>query len=1065
MPRRAAVSVRITALTSLVLIAAAPLAAAVDPALLAGLEARSIGPAGMSGRIGDIDGVAADPDVLYVGAATGGLWKSVNGGLTWKPIFDDQPVAAIGAVAVFQPNPDVVWVGTGEGSPRNSVSVGNGVYKSLDGGRTWRHLGLEESERIHRILLHPSDPEVAYVAALGRAWGENPQRGVFKTVDGGKSWQKVLYVDERTGAADLAMDPTNPGKLLAAMWDYRRWPWSFRSGGPGSGLYLSHDGGESWQRLGEAEGLPAGELGRIGVAFCAGHPEVAYAIVEAETSALLRSDDGGESWRAVNTEPDVAQRPFYYADVRVDPAWPNRVYNLGSQLRVSDDGGRSFERLGGSREIHGDYQALWINPADPTHLVVGNDGGLAVSDDRGESWRFVANLPLGQFYHVAVDMESPYHVYGGMQDNGSWRGPSAVESRGGIPNHAWVQVGFGDGFDTRPDPQDSTRGYSMWQGGNLLRWDLSGGIKPIKPPEAGGEELRFNWNAGLALDPFAPGTLYYGSQYLHKSTDRGDSWTVISPDLTTDNPEWQRQIESGGLTPDVTGAENYTTIVAVAPSPVAAGLIWVGTDDGRLHLTRDGGETWTSVEENVPGVPAHTWIPMIAPSPHAAGEAYVVLDDHRRSNWTPYVYRTRDFGESWQSLATGELRGYALSIAQDPVNRDLLFLGTEFGLWVSTDGGGSWLPWTHGLPAVGVRDLVIHPREGDLVVATHGRAAYVLDDLTPLRELSGEVAAEALHLFPIRDAGQYLPEPQTTGSGLGAGEYEGENRPYGALISYWLDVEGLPRPDEKGAAGKPAAGNADGKPPKVEIEIRQQGETVRTFDAPAKLGLNRAVWDLGRDAFDDPPGSRPSPWEPDAGPQVPPGTYEVILRHGEHEATGTVRVLADPDSTAGEADWQAREAAIRRAGELKNTLAEAVGRLQKTREDVGLILARARGAKEAEEGEDNPHQELLTAGQELTAELDQMERRLWVPPDTKGLLRRQDVNWDVTYALRSIAAGWSAPTATDLAYLQAGESKLGAVLEELNRLYAEEVAAFRALVTAAGIGLLPEAEPLAVGGD
>ncbi|MCP4657137.1 MAG: hypothetical protein GY856_17145, partial [bacterium] len=650
----------IPALLLFVCLLPTPLAAAVDPALLAGIEARSIGPAGMSGRIAAIEGLASDPDLIYVGAATGGLWKSVNGGLTWEPIFDQQPVAAIGAVAVDQSNPDVVWVGTGEGNPRNSVSVGNGVYRSIDGGVTWTHLGLDETEHIHRIVLHPSDPEVAYVAATGKTWAESPERGVYKTTNGGRVWRQVLRVDERTGAADLVMDPSNPDKLFAAMWDHRRWPWFFRSGGPGSGLYVTYDGGDAWQRLTEDDGLPAGELGRIGIAICHHHPEVVYALVEAEASALVRSDDGGRSWRTVNSEPNVIWRPFYYTDIRVDPDWPQRVYNLGSWIGVSDDGGKSFEFLAGSRNIHGDYQAMWINPEDPTHILIGTDGGMGISRDRGESWRFVGTLPLAQYYHIAVDMETPYNVYGGMQDNGSWRGPSAVRSRRGIRSHRWVRLSYGDGFDTLPDPEDANVGYSMSQGGYLMRWSIADGTtKPIRPPQAGDEELRFNWNAAIAIDPFAPATIYYGSQFVHKSTDRGRSWTVISPDLTTDNPEWQQQDQSGGLTPDVTNAENFTTITTIAPSPLEPGVIWVGTDDGRLHVTRDGGGGWSSVEDKVPGVPAHTWIPQITPSPFDAGEAFVVFDDHRRSNWTPYVYRTRDYGASWKSLATDALWGYA----------------------------------------------------------------------------------------------------------------------------------------------------------------------------------------------------------------------------------------------------------------------------------------------------------------------------------------------------------------------------------------------------------------------
>ncbi|HEX6865345.1 MAG TPA: hypothetical protein VF414_21130, partial [Thermoanaerobaculia bacterium] len=598
---------RLFAFVTLTILAAMPAAGAVDPDLLAGMKARSIGPSGMSGRVAAVDAVESNPDTIWAGAATGGVWKSVDGGLTWRPVFDDQPVASVGALAIDQSNPDVVWVGTGEGNVRNSVSIGNGVYRTLDGGRTWQHLGLEKSERIYRIVLHPSNPDVAWVTAMGQLWGENPERGVYKTEDGGKTWNRILYVDEKTGASDLVIDPSNPNHLIASMWQFRRWPWFFKSGGPGSGLYSTYDGGRTWKKATQEDGMPEGELGRIGLAISRSNPEIVYAMVEASPSALLRSDDGGKSWKSVNTRYDVNPRPFYFGDIRVDPVWPNRVYSLDYDVRVSNDSGKTFEQGISGNEIHGDFHALWIDPNNPDHLISGGDGGLGISYDRGRTNRAVTNLPLAQFYHIAVDNDLPYNVYGGMQDNSSWRGPSSGLTFGGIRNHEWLLVGFGDGFETLPDPQDSKIGYSMWQGGNLGRFNLNTSeLRDIKPPAPDGTKLRFNWNAGLATDPFTPGTIYYGSQFLHKSTDRGETWTIISPDLTTNDPEKQKQDESGGLTIDVTAAENHTTIIAIAPSPLQQGVIWVGTDDGRLHVTRDGGKTWESVEKNVKGVPANT---------------------------------------------------------------------------------------------------------------------------------------------------------------------------------------------------------------------------------------------------------------------------------------------------------------------------------------------------------------------------------------------------------------------------------------------------------------------------
>ncbi len=563
-----------------------------DVSKLAGMKARSIGPAGMSGRVTDIEVDPSDKNRIYVAAAAGGIWKSINGGITWQPIFDNQRVASVGAVAVDPTNSDVIWAGSGEGNHRNSVSVGNGIYKSVDGGVTWRHSGLEKTERIHRVLIHPRRPQTVYVAAVGQMWGENPQRDIFKTTDGGQTWKKVLYVNPRTGAADLVMDPHNPDKLIAAMWEHRRWPWAFQSGGPGSGIYLTFDGGETWSRRTGKAGLPAGELGRIGLAIADNRPNIVYALVEAEKSALLRSEDGGVNWSVVNDSPGINPRPFYYADIYVDPQNENRIYSLHSRLNRSEDGGKSFRSVVESSRIHGDKHALWIDPDDSAHLIDGSDGGVAISRDMGATWRFIENLPLAQFYHIAVDDLQPYNVYGGLQDNGSWRGPSRVLHNRGIFSWHWQRVGSGDGFDTIPDAAHPERfGYSMSQGGNLRRFDLlTGERRVVKPVHPDGKPLRFNWNAAIAQDPFDASAIYFGSQFLHRSRDNGQSWEILSPDLTTNDPEKQKQLDSGGLTYDVTGAENYTTIVTIAPSPVQQDVIWVGTDDGNVQLTRNGGK-------------------------------------------------------------------------------------------------------------------------------------------------------------------------------------------------------------------------------------------------------------------------------------------------------------------------------------------------------------------------------------------------------------------------------------------------------------------------------------------
>ncbi|MFQ5720562.1 MAG: hypothetical protein ACE5IK_13560, partial [Acidobacteriota bacterium] len=1089
------------ALVLLLAPAAAP-RARIDADLLAGMKARSIGPAGMSGRIVAISALDSDPDTIYVGAATGGLWKSINGGLTWEPLFDDQPVASIGAIAINQNAPDIVWVGTGEANPRNSVSVGNGVYRSLDGGETWTHLGLDATEHIHRIVLHPTDPEVAWVAALGREWGENEERGIFKTVDGGKTWKKVLYVDPRSGGSDLVMDPSSPNKLFATLWDFRRWPWSFRSGGPGSGLYVTHDGGETWTKLTPEDGLPEGDLGRIGVAIAPSDPRVVYALVEAKKNALYGSHDGGKSWEKVGEGRRTGNRPFYFGDIRVDPAWPDRIYSMWSMISVSDDGGKTFRILVPFRDIHPDHHAMWINPRDPEQIYIGNDGGMAMSRDRGKTWRFVENLPLAQYYHVRVDLDTPYHVYGGMQDNGSWRGPATVWENGGIRNHQWEEVGFGDGFDTVPSPIDSMIGYAMSQEGYLLRWNLrTGERKDIRPPAPDGVKLRFNWNAAIAIDPFDNNTLYLGSQFVHRSRDRGETWTILSDDLTTDNPDWQKQDESGGLTPDATGAENFTTIISLAPSPVQAGVLWAGTDDGRLHVTQDGGETWTSVEKNVLKVPAHSWIPHIFPSASNSATAFVVFDNHRRSDWTPYVFRTDNFGRTWTDLATRDVRGYCLSIVQDAVDDDLLFLGTEFGLYVSLDAGENWFKWTHGFPTVAVRDMVIHPREQDLVIGTHGRAAYVLDDIRPLREISEAVLDEPLHLFEVPDAQQYRVKQTGESRFPGHGEFRGENRAYGALITFALHGEELPHPDPdkekarkaaerarkqageeeeetaevegtKGETGEQHGHDEKGpKGPQVDITITDAGgKKIRTFKAPAHLGVNRAVWNLRRDAFKEPPREEPRFFEP-SGPEVLPGRYTVAVKYRDHEASRDVRVLADPRFDIRLEDRQAKWAALEAAGQLQETVATAIERLHTTGSDIDVVLAKIRGMEDAskaaseadgavagDRGEPDEEREarkaLRETGEKLKKQLTGLEKRLWTLPDTKGIIAETDALSKVSYAFRNLGSSWDPPTGAQLTYLRQAGDLLDTVLTDLNAFYDEDVRSFRRDVKDAGIQLL-----------
>ena len=624
---------------------------------LENMSVRSIGPPGMSGRVTTIDVVRNDPSTIYIGTASGRLWKSTSGGVDWNPIFDDQASLSIGAVAIAPSNQEVVWVGTGEGNPRNSQSSGRGLFKSMDGGKNWQFMGLPNARNIHRIIIDPRNEDVVYVGVQGRAWGESNERGIYKTIDGGESWDRILYVNDSTGVADMVMDPTNPNKLVVALWQFKRWPWFFKSGGAGSGLHVTYDGGKTWEERTNENGLPKGELGRIGLAIAPGKPQVVYALVEAETNGLYRSNDGGFTWKLVS-EKNIGNRPFYYADLYVDPSNENRIFNLYSVVTKSEDSGKNFDVILPYRGagVHPDHHAWYIHPDDPKFMINGNDGGMAITRDGGNSWRFVENLPLAQYYHINVDKDVPYNVYGGMQNNGSWKGPAYVWKSGGIRNAYWQELYFGDGFDVVPEPTDNRYVYAMSQGGYVGHVDTeSGETRSIRPTDDNSTQLRFHWNAAIAVDPFEPSTVYFGSQFVHKSTSKGANWEAISPDLTSNDPEKQKYGESGGLTYDVTGAENHTCILAIEPSTLKKDLIWVSTDDGRVHITQDGGESWRSVESNIPGLKEGASMPQIKASRYDPGTAYLVVNDYRRNDWKPYLYVTTNYGKSWKSMVDLEV--------------------------------------------------------------------------------------------------------------------------------------------------------------------------------------------------------------------------------------------------------------------------------------------------------------------------------------------------------------------------------------------------------------------------
>ncbi|MCI0694326.1 hypothetical protein L0337_20250 [candidate division KSB1 bacterium] len=1046
---------------SILLITLSPASAQlIDMDKLHGLKARSIGPAGMSGRVTAIHAVHSNPDIIYIGTASGGLWKSTSGGIAWTPVFDEQKVASIGAVAIDQRNPDVIWVGTGEGNPRNSQTSGNGVYKSLDGGKSWIHLGLDNTRNIHRLVIHPDNSDVVYVGAQGTAWGENPERGVYKTSDGGKTWEKILYVNEKTGVADLVMDPSNPNKLFAAMWEYRRWPWFFKSGGPGSGLHVTFDGGKTWKKHTDEDGLPKGELGRIGLAIARSSPNVVYALVESKKNALYRSDDGGFKWTKV-ADKNIGSRPFYYCEIYVDPKNENRVYNIHSLVHISEDGGKTFETLLPFSRVHPDHHAWWIHPEDADFIIDGNDGGAAISRDRGKTWRFIENLPLAQFYHINVDMETPYNVYGGMQDNGSWRGPSQVWRAGGIRNAYWEEVAFGDGFDVVPDRSDSRYGYAMSQGGFLRRYDLLTGeqrlVRPIHPNNV---YLRFNWNAGIAHDPFSPTTIYYGSQFLHKSTDRGNTWEIISPDLTTNDPEKQKQLDSGGLTYDVTAAENFTTIIAIAPSPVQPGVIWAGTDDGNVQLTRDGGKAWTNVVKNIKGVPAGTWVPQIQASTYNAAEAFVVFDNHRRNDWTPYVFHTKDFGQTWRRLADEKkVWGYALSIAQDPIEPKLLFLGAEFGLYVSIDGGENWTKWKHGYPAVSTMDLVIHPREHDLVIGTFGRAAYVLDDIRPLRALAKEgvkLLDRPLHVFEVPDA-ILAVHKQAAGTRFAAeAEFAGENRPYGALITFAVKPDTASRKIGEATTQKAASSDTLAKADSVKIEILSAaGKVIRTFKAPAKAGVNRAAWDLSRKGVRNPNTPKPKPGAPEPeGPPVLPGTYTVRINYGKHQDSAKVNVKLDPRLQVSENDLQARNAMVEQLMAKTEVATEAADRLREAQKTIELVAERIKDRK------DETAKSVKDKGKAMQDSIKAL-LELINPKEVQGIQRDPlIVSSRLRQASSYLQSSSEAPGETERIAAEQATENLQQTLAKINAFFAREWPAYQQAVEAAAVTWFEKYAPL-----
>ncbi|WP_299055518.1 hypothetical protein [uncultured Polaribacter sp.] len=947
--------------------------------LVKNMNPRNIGPGGMSGRVTSIDVVESNPEIMYVGTASGGIWKSTSGGIKWQPIFEKEATASIGAVAIQQSNPSVIWAGTGEGNPRNSLNGGFGIYKSLDAGKTWKLMGLEKTRHIHRVVIDPINPNTVYVGAIGSPWGEHAERGVYKTTDGGKTWKQILFTNIKSGTADLIMDPKNPNKLIAAMWEHKRDPWFFKSGGQGSGLYITHDGGDNWKKITEKEGFPKGELGRIGVAIAPNNPDVIYALVEAKKNALYKSEDGGFKWKKINDKPGIGNRPFYYSEIYVDPQNENRVYTVFTYVNVSQDGGKNFTELmpayGVDNGVHPDHHAWWIHPTNGKFMIDGNDGGLNITKDGGKSWRFIGNIPVAQFYHINVDNEFPYNVYGGMQDNGSWRGPAYVWKSQGIRNSYWQEISFGDGFDVVPDKDDSRYGWSMSQQGSVVRYDyITGNNYSVKPTHKDANvKLRFNWNAAINMDPFDNNTLYFGSQFVHKSTDKGLTWEVISPDLSTNNPEKLKQAESGGLTMDATGAENHCTILVIEPTSLEKDVLWAATDDGQVHITKNGGETWTNVAKNIKGLPENSWITQIKASNKKKGEALLIANDYRRFNYTPYAYRTKNYGKSWERIVDEkDVASYTLCILEDPKNENLLFLGTDDGLYISLNAGDTWTKWTNGFPTVPVKDLVIQEREDDLVIGTFGRAAWVLDDIKPLRALASKNTAKTkLQLFEPPTAYQAANQ-QPTGSRFGADAlYQGENRKGGAIISYYVEVAKKEENNKLSNKKDDVISSDIAKTKKVKydsikLEVFDGTRQIRTlkFKTPEESGVHKTTWYLREKGVERASRTiRKSTREP-SGVEVKPGVYRLKMSYGDQVAEQTIKVDFDPRLKISQAAINQKYNAGKLLEGYQKEITEIIKKLVENKESAVRIKEQIKDEK------DKTYTDAIKASNKIVKEID-----------------------------------------------------------------------------------------------
>ena len=1006
---------------------------------MSALTFREIGPALMGGRISSLAVVESKPQFFYLGTATGGLWKTENHGTSWTPLFDDQPTSTIGDVTIDQNNPNLVWVGSGEPQNRQSSPWGNGVYKSTDGGATWSNMGLEKTKHIGRMLIHPRDPETVYVAAVGDLWAQNPERGVYRTRDGGVSWERVLYIDENTGAIDLVMDPNDPSTLFAAMYQRRRTGFGFNGGGPGSGIYRTMDGGENWTEM--TEGLPKGDKGRIGLDVYQQNGNVIYALIEADArsagqgfgrssgpseSGLFRSTDRGTTWEKMS---DTNPRPMYYSQIRIDPSNPNRIYVLGTSLMVSDDAGRTF-RSDGAAEVHVDHHDLWINPKDPDHLILGSDGGVSASWDGTAHWRMFDNLALGQFYTIAHDMRDPYYVCGGLQDNNPWCGPSNTRSFHGIRHYDWYETAYGDGFWTVVDPTDSTIVFSESQGGNMNRYDLVTGektpMRPITGPRENGDTAktyRFNWNAPLMISRHDPSTILLGGNYLMRSPDRGMAWVEVGGlDLTKQIDRDDLEIMGvPGSEPMMSihdGISTYGNLTVLGESQFDADVIYAGTDDGNVQVTMDGGESWTNVVGNIPGLPERTYVSRLAPSAHEAGRVYATFDGHRNGDYSAYVYVSENYGQKWRRIDGGLPDGWSVNVVIEHHRApDLLFVGNEIGIYVSVDRGESWTRMKNNFPTVPVDDLVIHPRENDLIVGTHGRSAWILEDLAPLEHLSHEVMASTAHMFPVRNTTMWAQKGDWPF--YGASMYSAPNPPRATRLRYYIRDE-----VDEDAQFRIVIADAE-------------GNEVRTFDGPYERGINEILWDWRYNRPYDPPeneeGGGPGRrgGGPPQGPIVMPGSYTVTIELGDVSSSETAVIEADPRRPMTLSDRMARQDVLISLHQLAPALNQATlsaRRLGEQFNETSALLEEYDGNAES-----------------LLQDIDAMQTELEEISDGLGEAR----SW--AGVANAIQGSSTLPTEDQLWQADAAWDAVPPLIERLNTLITEQSPAVYSEMDAMGI--------------